>query len=336
MFQIFKIPKILPLTKFCFVMATALLISQNATAQFADSPCDPGYYDSLEARAWLEAQREITQNQNLIYKPDSVLEYTCFDRHLYELAEHAEDMFSENTRWGGNVLGANQDTHMDAALLRLVISAFDEYDQANFAHNLLGGRVRSGDGLGWIDPPGEPDGATGLEFSIESDLDYDAPVIDIVDIGGSYTCSVMQSVWQRAKCSNFIDSVGDDGFFTFDEYAERLDPRRFPTACAQLDNWQEQIDIATPPLEADDPPWEFDATVTYLERLFPEEGCGAAATNKVKTGLVAFNSQGSPKYYNEHVCLVPGCYWQPTTEGGDSADEPQNGGECVGISSEGD
>jgi len=310
-------------------MLTALLVSQSATAQFADSPCDPGYYDSLEARAWLEAQREITQNQNLIYKPDSVLEYTCFDRHVYELAEHAEDMFSENTRWGDNVLGANQDTHMDAALVRLVISAFDEYDEANFSHNLLGGRIRNGEGLGWLEPPGQPAEANGFNYRV-GEVPDSPSVIDSLDIGMDYTCGVMQAVWQRSKCSNFIDSVADDGFFTFDEYAERLDPRALPTACAQLTNWQEQIDIAFPPLDAEEPPWEFDETVTYLERLFPEEGCGEAATNKVKTGLVAFNAQGSPKYYNEHVCLVPGCYWQPTAGGGANADSPQNGGSCVG------
>ena len=79
----------------------------------APSPCDPLYYDSLESRGWLEAQREITQNQNLIFKADSVLEYTCFDRFANELAQHARDMFSESTRWGGVLSAASMDRALD-------------------------------------------------------------------------------------------------------------------------------------------------------------------------------------------------------------------------------
>ena len=45
------------------LFALSLLSSSVvANAQvFADDPCDPLYYESLEARAWLEAQREITK-----------------------------------------------------------------------------------------------------------------------------------------------------------------------------------------------------------------------------------------------------------------------------------
>ena len=74
MFQNFKGFLRSTLAVFSGVFFAALLCSSISYAQ--NSPCDPDYYESLEARAWLEAQREITQNQNLIYKPDSALEYT--------------------------------------------------------------------------------------------------------------------------------------------------------------------------------------------------------------------------------------------------------------------
>ena len=126
MFHTFKTDQLKISAKILGICAVALLFSHSALAQFAATPCDPDYYESLEARAWLEAQREITQNQNLIFKPDSVLEYTCFDNHLRELADHADEMFSETTRWGGSVLTTPvaQSRHMDNALDLLVSAAY--------------------------------------------------------------------------------------------------------------------------------------------------------------------------------------------------------------------
>lgn len=60
----------------------------------AASSCDDKYYAVLESRAWLEAQREITQNQNLIAKPDSVLRYSCFDKALDDYAAQSSLLFS--------------------------------------------------------------------------------------------------------------------------------------------------------------------------------------------------------------------------------------------------
>ena len=72
---------------FLCVAVMAFSVSLSAYAQPV-SPCDPQYMDALEARAWLEAEREISQNKNLIYKPDSVLEYTCFAGFLNEAASN--------------------------------------------------------------------------------------------------------------------------------------------------------------------------------------------------------------------------------------------------------
>src|SRR5690349_5990742 len=92
--------------------ATACVaISGTAWAQsLPTTPCDPEYMDALEARAYLEAQREVAQNQNFILKPDSVLEYTCFDMFLgHFAADHNwgasaancdQFMFSDSCRWG--------------------------------------------------------------------------------------------------------------------------------------------------------------------------------------------------------------------------------------------
>ena len=55
-----------------------VFIPSPHAAEIAPQSCDSNYWRQLSSRAWLEAEREIMQNQNLIFKPDSVLQYTCF------------------------------------------------------------------------------------------------------------------------------------------------------------------------------------------------------------------------------------------------------------------
>jgi len=254
----------------------------HAAPLFAPDPCDPDYYESLKSRAWLEAQREITQNQNLIFKPDSVLEYTCFEGYLRELADHGgppvagNKMFTGTSRWGG-VPG-----NMSNTLSNLVASAADRYQTSNFNHTLLGGR---------------------------SGIVHDLPAA----IGpGGYACNVMDRVWAEAKCMDFIDNPANDGFFTFDEYHAQPDKRFLPTACAKTANFKAEQDKA---IENAITPWEEDDVITYFELIFPAGGCGPAGgpfSSKIKTGLLVERTSGGVAKYNEYVCVVPGCYYEPT------------------------
>lgn len=323
MFQSFKTFYSRFSLKLGIVLAGAMIFSHAAMAQFAATPCDPNYYDSLEARAWLEAQREITQNQNLIFKPDSVLEYTCFDGHLAELAQHAEDMFSETDRWGASVLTqpVAQNIHMDNALVVLVADAFDAYDAANFGYaGLLGNRIRAVSP--WV-------GTAPTSANPTYGYNYSSPGGGN-SIGGTYACDIMQAVWQKAKCMNFVDSTGNDGFFTFDQYANSADKRWRPTRCTAIQaTWQTNIDNALPPIGATTP-WDFDDVVTFLPNLFPTAaGCGSATLNRVRTGLVVrqTNAASGPRFFQEHVCLVPGCHWVPTGTG--TAASPATTGNCT-------
>lgn len=250
-----------------FVIAFSL--ASQARAQFADSPCDPGYYESLESRAWLEAQREITQNQNLIFKPDSVLEYTCFDKHLSVLAEQAKNMFSETDRWG-EIL---PDTHMDEALTNVVGKATQEYVSANFNHSLLGGR-------------------SGTSSNISGTVS-----------GGSYTCSVMQDIWMNAKCMDFLDDPTSDGFFTFEHYASNADKRFYPRSCPRSPLWSGEIQTAN---AEGGKPWKHDDVETYLNELFPTSACGSGASSRIRTGLTFMKKS---KTYQEFACIVPGCWY---------------------------
>ena len=86
---------ILDIWTLLFILALCFSFINTARAQaIASDSCDPNYYDSLASRAWLEAQREITQNQNLIFKPDSVLEYSCFAQNIRQIVNNKDQLFS--------------------------------------------------------------------------------------------------------------------------------------------------------------------------------------------------------------------------------------------------
>lgn len=55
--------------------------------------CDPAFYDVMSARATMEAQREVTQTQNIIARPDSVLALSCFKQFLDHQAWYADNHF---------------------------------------------------------------------------------------------------------------------------------------------------------------------------------------------------------------------------------------------------
>lgn len=258
---------------FCFAL------SQTALAGIAPSPCDPKYYDSLKSRAWLEAQREITQNQNLIYKPDSVLEYTCYDRYLNVLAGNAHNMFSETTRWGAS------QTNMQTALQNVVGEALGTYLAANFNHSFLGGRIA-------LDHTPNP--------AVARDTNY--------------TCTNMAEVWAQAKCIDFIQNGTNDttdGFFTFENYRDTPDKRTLPTACANPDlrqRWTNEISLST---VNDFTPWEETEVKTYFDLLDP---ANCSKSLQIPTGIVVLRSKLSPIRYREKVCVASGCRYVPTGE----------------------
>jgi hypothetical protein len=261
----------------------------------AASPCDPEYYSSLKSRAWMEAQREITSNQNMIYKPDSVLSYTCFDQFMAEVGRDAKTMFSENTRWG-TILPAGS---MTTALESLIGSALNSYILLNFNHSTRGGR------------------STGVTYSPARKLPY--------------SCDIMMRVWLESKCQDFIASA-EDGFFTFQQYAEDYfngDHRFLPQRCGSIaGRWGTENAAA---LQDASTPWTEDNLVTFNGNLSPVN-CGVGGPNAIQpvpTGLIVRRTTAptnGPLVYYEKACIPPGCHYVPTGTG--TAAAPSNTGEC--------
>lgn len=71
-------------------------------AQIPDT-CDADYYDVLRARSYVEGKREMEVAQRIILKPDSVLEYSCFNDALNDLGNFPSH-FSERGLAGGTLL----------------------------------------------------------------------------------------------------------------------------------------------------------------------------------------------------------------------------------------
>ncbi len=251
----------------------------SSTALPSASPmtdtCDSNILIAMETRAWLEAQREITQNQNLIAKPDSVLEYTCFDQFLRVLAEEAENLFSENTSvWSGGSVALISDTDMDNALSELIGSAVNSYVRNNFSHSFLGGRGTD---------------------------DY-TPSAGI--LGGSYTCDIMDRVWKNAKCMNF-STRSEDGFWTFSQHEDN-DPRTLPDVCAEEPKWDSYIQAVF-----ESPAWKSSGYESEIEDIYEElakytEAGSCDNSRLIRTGLKMY-SKGVETL--DAVCLNPGCYY---------------------------
>lgn len=295
----FNFRDILRLAAMVFYCSSVAYVANAAT--FADDACDPEYYESLESRAWLEAQREITQNQNLIFKADSVLEYTCFDAYLGQLVASAPNMFSGSNRWGP------PPGDMGDSLYGVAGGPLVAYDTANFDHNLLGGRS-----------------GTPYEF----DAGNGGTIAGNTVNASSYSCNVMNAVWELAKCMDFIDQASyspggaaadRDGFFTFAEYATSDDKRFLPTACTNATTrYDTELQLAV----GTTTPWDEDLVRTYYELIYPTSGnvCGpsgastsTSVTNvsKVQTGLIVEKNTGVTRF-NEYICVVPGCRYVPS------------------------
>ncbi len=281
------------------IVVSCLLALTAGLARAADptTPCDPQFMQAMGARAWLEAQREITQNQNLISKPDSVLEYSCFIGFLNKAASNfpvgtLPRQFSETDKWATDGF---DETSTDKALTSVVASALSAYIDSNFPHTFMGGR---------LDFPDKPNGDDMGE----------------VDGGVDYECDTMARVWTAARCLNFAARADEDGFHDF-FYMRDNDPRNLPEefeACdapvanyntalkEAFNNKQNMFVLAAgddnPP---DGTPYLTDDVQSYFNLIMP--GACAAA---IPTGVTIRRGGGDVA---DMVCPNPGCSYNGAT-----------------------
>ena len=83
--------------------AAVALLPQSVAGE--RNTCDRDFWEVMSNRAWMEGQREITQNANLIPRAESTLSLNCFDRYLNHLAWHADDHFPSDPDYSEGGLG---------------------------------------------------------------------------------------------------------------------------------------------------------------------------------------------------------------------------------------
>lgn len=268
-----------------FAWSSVVLAAGNIPAS-----CSSDYYDVLRARSWLEGKREMEAAQFFILKPDSVLEYSCFDEEVKWLAAVADRMFSDNVTSGNlfnspalsfspkdsfqptitsptgpNPPGGMDNHTLDNMLQLLVLDALNAYLSTNFGHTLGGGTVANGGGF----------------------------------------CGAMNYVWHELKCANFDTSY----FMTFSELAA-FDPRTRPVACGEANRtakWNAAIAAAFPVPATPAALGGMDAVVSYNSKIM----LGASCLNQpIPTGVIIDEDGSGPGVARpDAVCSTPGCYY---------------------------
>lgn len=297
--------------------------NNDACAQgIAQQTCDTQVWRAMENRARIETEREIMQNQNLIFKADSILSYTCFDSFAAHAAQSVGSLFTHTTYFNGaQIIAWGSPNGMDYALDRVVVGSMIPYIESNFGHSYLGGR---GEFMGLARPVTNRIPSTG---------------------SASYSCGVMSEVWRVAKCLNFIhtqDFATTDGFFPFIDIVgignenvigynneEISDTRRFPTACTGTpitgSTWGTMYHHSrneTGPL-GNDHHYAFrepmGLTFTAVRRLVAPPGGagGGACAAPLPTGVTVIPGVGlADQAYPDGICSNPGCSYR---RGGDGA-----------------
>lgn len=292
-----------------FVLMIFVIFGADARAQPAnDTGCDPQYMDAIEARGWMEAQREVAQNQSFIVKPDSVLEMTCFDQMVGVVAQPAiAPLFSEEGCCNGPIMP----TALNTTFGRIVETTLMSYLGANFTYPtpFLGGRG-----------PGRP-----------------VPTPKISPGLGYGGCSIMLDIWNSARCMHFFHWEGDNNFYDFFSY-QGWDPRflpsplggAFPRCQASPDfnttpnvafNGQPQRHILSPENDGYSDistTYETDPIQVFLKRIMPL-GWGQPPVRcderpPLRTGLCVERRNIPP--YADAICPNPGCRYQRPGGGG--------------------
>lgn len=165
------------------------------------SGCATDTWTAMVNQSVMQTRREDITNKRYIVKPDSVLDYSCFDSYIKKTAEFAGPIFSETKNWAnitvpliGKTVQVQRELgskSLDNALMDVVQSAAINYRRGQFNNEFL------------------------------------ANSANVPTRAGMTNCDVMSQVWKAAKCKNFDDI---DVFYTFEDLAKpgAKDPREFP------------------------------------------------------------------------------------------------------------
>lgn len=282
-----------PLKTLCLtvslILGGALFLPIASIAQSIPESCDADFMTQMVSRATAEASRDVMVSQTVIRKPDSVLEYTCFDEFAKLTGTEAGPLFTETRRWASAQIDVSSydDKHspgpvmisvsafqptntVDNAVKDIVLDVMDDYIDKNFGHDFLG--------------------------------DHGGSISNPTTSSTGFNCTIMQQVWNAAKCENF----NTDDVFT--KLSAPKDLREKPQACNS-------------PYDA--PTYDYDADLydTFVEKTHrdapgpPPPTCDSSTSIRTgrqieiitfSKGLLGQNNRSSI-IKGERICLLPGC-----------------------------
>ena len=271
----------------------------NAAKHDRDS-CDADFMNQIYAKSFLEANRETMISKYLVVKPDSVLEYACFDQSVKRTAEIAGPIFTEAPNWSStsvsNPFGGSiplrvfmGETKLDTTLDGLVMSSLNDFvNTNNFTHTFMGGT--------------------------QSDDDTVAATVQ----AAQNTCTFMNGMHTLAKC----DNVNPNLFFMDFESLTVIDPRNIPTnagECTINPITQQLINVADNragryALKYQDRVGNTTRFDTYLDYVIVDRDSDCMPP--IKTGVTvvreSHDTQGGVEdtfNIEDSVCSNPGCFF---------------------------
>jgi hypothetical protein len=255
-----------------FVFVSLLLIIPTLNAQPIPETCDDDYFDVLRAKSYVEGKREMEKAQRIILKPDSVLEYSCFDRDL-ELAGVQAARFSafgmrtargNPPEFDGTPPPTRVMPNSTSNSLSLVVRDSLLGFMSSFSHIYAGGTF-----------PLLPNPVDG--------------------------CNPMNIVWQASKCQNF-----DPRWWVRLEDLASNDIRFFPIPCAPTYDRDRSTNISTAYTAAYPAPNALGGMDRYesLRTLMTNNSCSGTP---IPTGMISYYYDRAPQV--ERVCIQPGCYF---------------------------
>ena len=248
---------------------------QSPPSNSENQACDTQFQSQMIARALVQSERDSTHGQTFITKPDSVLEYTCFDRMLAGSVQHAASLFSTGQRnpW------QNQSGPLAGHLEELVYKALVNYTNLNYGHGFVGDRFPPLDST--LYPP---------------------------SFASSFVCQHMARVWANVQCSN---AMGDTEFnnYTIRGLIEN-DPRSFNNAsCSLGTNIDDNLLAASlnPTFAGVDRMRAFHSALEDCGAPIPTGALFEKISGEVGTAGRIENEQRT--IHRDYVCTAPGCYF---------------------------
>jgi hypothetical protein len=308
------------LIRFLFLLflsvLTAAFVSFGTRDALAQSAaCDTDFETVLEARATLEAMREVEIAQTLILKPDSVLEMSCFDDRLNELAAHADAMFSDNT-FSADLFNIPAATYTPSGTYASYLPTIDTTAVTTPHWGPASGYVvQTGPNPPWF-PPGMLFNSglnTALGNLVYATMyQYLLSSFSHVYAGGTFgsvpttpgVCNPMDLVWHFVKCTDF-----NAGLFRTHAELAAFDPRLFPFPCNDPNRstqWTNALAAAYPAPSATGASGGVVSVVTHINQF---DGSACSAVTPIPTGVQVY--AGSPPGFTgpDHVCPAAGCYY---------------------------